>query len=146
MEHEFLDGQFSAEGGVFESLEVNECLLGESGVVEEGVVWVFAEDGAAELFREVVDVGVAVVAEVVQRAVAEEGALASALRLECDARNQVHGRCLVGNHQHCADAVGHVGADLAHQICYALLLSLLLQVGECFSGEYDVAEGLLLVR
>lgn len=124
---------------------MNERLLGESGVVEEGVVWAFAEDDAAELFREVVDVGVAVVAEVVEGAVAEEGALAFALRLECDARNQVHCSRLVRNHQHCADAVGHVAADLAHQICCALFLPLLLQSCQCCSREYDVVEGLLLV-
>lgn len=58
---------------------------------------------------EEIHVGVAVVGEVVERGMAEEGGLALSFGLEGYARNEVDHCCLIWEDHDCADTVVHVG-------------------------------------
>lgn len=52
---------------------MNESLFLEAGVVNEGVIWSLAEDYIFEVVGEIIYVGIAVVGEIVEGGVAEEG-------------------------------------------------------------------------
>lgn len=58
--------------------------------MNEGVVWTFAEDDAAEGIGEVIDVWIAEVSEVVERGMTEEASLTLSLWLERDARDEIN--------------------------------------------------------
>ena len=73
LNHYFLHRQPPLYRSFLQPTSVDESLLLEAGVVNERVIRRFAEDYIFEVIGEVIHVGVAVVGEVVEGGMAEEG-------------------------------------------------------------------------